>query len=115
MPVAVAADMASDIIAAGISGITASADANGNLIITETSGGAITIANVSNDSQGNPFAGMNSISSLNTTNAGATGVYVLKLRREDGGEIFIRDVTGSATTDFGIMSGHNGSCSWLER
>lgn len=109
MAVAVAADMASDIIAAGIPGITASADSNGNLIITETNGSAITIANISNDAQGNPFAGMNSISSLNTTNAGATGVYVLKLRREDGGEIFIRDVTGSATTDFGIMSGHNGS------
>lgn len=109
MPVAVAADMASDINASNISGITASADANGNLVITETAGGTITIVNVTNDAQGNPFAGMNSITSMNTSYPGATGVYVLKLSRTDGGEIILRDKTGSATTDFGILSGHNGS------
>jgi hypothetical protein len=65
--------------------------------------------NVANDAQGNPFSGMNSCTSLNTSYPGATGVYVLKLSREDGGEIYIRDVTGSATTDFGVLSGHNGS------
>ena len=109
MPVAVAADMAADIVAASISNITASADSSGNLIITDTSGGNITIVNTQNDAQGNPFAGMNSITSMNTTYSGATGVYVLKLTRDDGGEIILRDITGSATTDFGIMSGHNGS------
>jgi hypothetical protein len=108
MPVAVAEDMANDIMLAGIPNLTASHE-NGDLILIETNGGGITIANVSNDAQGNPFAGMNSITSLNTSYAGATGVYVLQLRRNDGGEIILRDIVGSATTDFGILSGHNGS------
>jgi hypothetical protein len=109
MPVAVAQDMASDINLAGIPNITASYDSSGKLIIIETNGGSITITNGQNDAQGNPFAGMNSISSLNTTYAGAAGVYVLQLRRDDGGEVILRDVSGSPSTDFGIISGHNGS------
>jgi len=109
MAVAVAADMAADINAVNTGTLSASADANGNLVLTEGAGGAINIVNVSNDAQGNPFSGMNSCTSLNTTYPGATGVYVLKLSREDGGEIYVRDITGSATTDFGILSGHNGS------
>ena len=109
MAVAVAADMAADINAANTGTLSASADANGNLVLTEGDGGSINIVNVANDAQGNPFSGMNSCTSLNTSYPGATGVYVLKLSREDGGEIYIRDVTGSATTDFGVLSGHNGS------
>ena len=109
MAVAVAADMAADINAANTGTLSASADANGNLVLTEGAGGSINIVNVANDAQGNPFSGMNSCTSLNTSYPGATGVYVLKLSREDGGEIYIRDVTGSATTDFGVLSGHNGS------
>jgi hypothetical protein len=109
MAVAVAADMAADINATNTGTLSASADANGNLVLTEGDGGSINIVNVANDAQGNPFSGMNSCTSLNTSYPGATGVYVLKLSREDGGEIYIRDVTGSATTDFGVLSGHNGS------
>ena len=109
MAVAVAADMAADINSANTGTLSASADANGNLVLTESAGGAINIVNVTNDAQGNPFAGMNSCTSLNTSYPGATGVYVLKLSREDGGEIYIRDISGSATTDFGVLSGHNGS------
>ena len=108
MAVAIAEDMAADINAAGISNIVAT-HSGGNLIIQELQGSAITIVNATNDAQGNPFAGMNSLSSLDTSYPGATGVYVLELRRADGGEMIMKDVIGSATTDFGIMSGHSGS------
>ena len=108
MPVAIAEDMATDINSAGISGISAT-HLNGNLVIIESSGGSITIANVQNDSQGNPFAGPNSCSSLSLSYPGATGVSVLQLRREDGGEIILKDVQGNPVQDFGVISGHNGS------
>ena len=108
MPVAIAADMAADINAAGITGITAT-ESNGNLVLLESAGSAITIANVTADANGSNFAGMNSISSLALSYPGATGVAVLQLRREDGGEIILKDITGSATGDYGLISGHNGS------
>ena len=56
-----------------------------------------------------PFAGMNSTSSLGLSYAGSTSDYVLQLTRADGGEIILIDSVGSATTDFGILSGHTGS------
>lgn len=108
MPVAIASDMAADINAANISGITA-AESNGNLVLLESAGNAITIANVTADANGSNFAGMNSISSLALSYPGATGVAVLQLRREDGGEIILKNITGSATSDYGLISGHNGS------
>ena len=106
--VAIADDMAVDINAANIPNITARA-LNGILTIIHGLGQDITIANTQNDPSGNPFAGMNSISSINTTNVGQTGSYVLQLYRQDGGEIIIKDKTGSPTFDFGLTSGHNGS------
>lgn len=109
MAVSIAQDMAGDINLAGVPNLTASADANGRLVLTQSLGNAITIVNGQSDAQGNPFAGMNSISSLATSYAGATGDYVLQLSRSDGGEIIIRDITGSSTSDFGLISGHSGS------
>jgi len=106
--VAIADDMAVDINAANIPNITARA-LNGILTIVHGLGQDITIANDQNDPSGNPFAGMNSISSINTTNVGQTGSYVLQLYRVDGGEIIIKDKTGSPTFDFGLTSGHNGA------
>ena len=106
--VAIADDMAVDINAANIPNITAKAS-NGILTIIHGLGQDITIANTQNDPSGNPFAGMNSISSIDTTNAGQTGSYVLQLYREDGGEVILKDKTGSPTYDFGLTSGHNGS------
>jgi hypothetical protein len=108
MPVAIADDMAADINAAGITNIEAGVS-SGNLVIRELSGGSITIVNTSADANGNNFAGMNSCSSLNTTYAGSSNVFVLQLERSDGGEIIIQDVQGSATNDFGLISGHTGS------
>jgi len=108
MAVAIAEDMASDINSANINGISAT-HSNGNLVIIEESGSSITIGNVQNDAQGNPFAGPNSCSSLSLSYPGASGVSVLQLRREDGGEIILKDVQGNALQDFGLTSGHNGS------
>lgn len=106
--VAIADDMAVDINAANIPNITAKAS-NGILTIIHGLGQDITIANTQNDPSGNPFAGMNSISSINTTNVGQTGSYVLQLYRMDGGEVILKDKTGSPTYDFGLTSGHNGA------
>ncbi|MDA9373896.1 hypothetical protein N9R43_00785 [bacterium] len=106
--VAIADDMAVDINAAEIPNISARA-LNGILTIVHDLGQEINIGNETNDPSGNPFAGMNSISSINTTNPGQTGSYVLQLTRADGGEVIIKDKTGSPTFDFGLTSGHNGA------
>ena len=108
MPIAIADDMAADINAAGINNIEAGVN-SGNLVIREMSGGSITIVNTSTDTNNNNFAGMNSCSSLNTSYAGSSNVFVLQLERQDGGEIILQDVVGSTTNDFGILSGHTGS------
>tara|TARA_B100001057_G_C22825620_1_gene941296 strand:- start:199 stop:2244 length:2046 start_codon:yes stop_codon:yes gene_type:complete len=108
MAVAIADDMAADINAAGITDITASVNA-GNLVISQAQGSAITIVNTSPDANNNNFAGMNSCASLGLTYAGSSNVFVLQLERTDGGEIILQDAVGSATNDFGILSGHTGS------
>ena len=109
MAVGIAEDMAADINSANIPNITASFDGSGNLIITEATGQAFTIVNGTSDTNGNDFAGNNSIASLNTSYAGNTGQNVLELTRADGGEIILYDKVGTPTVDFGIMSGHSGS------
>jgi hypothetical protein len=108
MNVAVAEDMANDINAAKLSGITATFS-DGNLVLSENNGGGITIVNVATDVNGNNFAGMNSASSLNTSYSAGASAYVLQLSREDGGEIILTNGIGTPTSDFGITSGHNGS------
>lgn len=105
--VAIAEDMVADIIAANIPNISARAS-SGKLYITETQGGSITIVNLTNDTNGNPFAGPSSISGLATSYAASTSKSLL-LTREDGGEIIVSNVTGTPCEDFGIVSGHNGS------
>ena len=52
---------------------------------------------------------MHGLASLDTSYAGSTNVFVLQLERQDGGELILQDVVGSATNDFGILSGHTGS------
>jgi len=105
--VAVAEDMVADILAANIPNISARAS-GGKLYITETQGGSITIVNQTNDVNGNPFAGPNSISSLGTSYAASID-KILVLTRNDGGEIILSNVEGTPCEDFGIVSGHNGS------
>ena len=104
--VAIADDMAFDINQAAIPGIVAHASA-GLLYITETGGGAINIVNITNDINSNPFAGTNSITSMNTTYAASTGQQ-LTLTRSNGGEVLLINKVGTALEDFGIISGHNG-------
>jgi hypothetical protein len=108
MAVAIAADMAYDINGASISNVTA-AEVGGLLVITEATGQAFTIVNGTSDTNGNDFAGNNSIASLGTSYAGNTGQNVLELTRTDGGEIILYDKVGTPTVDYGIMSGHSGS------
>lgn len=105
--VAIAEDLVADIIAANIPNIEVRAS-GGKLYMTETQGGSITIVNQTNDVNGNPFAGPNSISSLGTY-YDASENKVLVLTRPDGGEIIISNLEGTPCEDFGIVSGHNGS------
>ena len=104
--VAIQSDMARDINAAGISNIVASSDSS-NLIITETAGGAITIVNVANDTNGVPFAGPASGSGLPLITLIATN-SLLQLTRADGAEIVVQDQTGTPLADFGLVSVQNG-------
>ena len=108
MAVGIAEDMAYDINSANIPNITASISGS-NLVITESTGQAFTIVNGTADTNGNDFAGNNSIASLGTSYAGNTGQNVLELTRADGGEIILYDKVGTPTVDYGIMSGHSGS------
>ena len=88
--VCIAEDMATDINAAGISNITAAKINTNDLQITESSGGAITIVNVGNDSNGNPFAGASSLSGVALSTSGSTSKYI-KLTRTDDRYLFLRE------------------------
>lgn len=101
-------DFAEDINNAGITNITASAASNNStLTITETSGGAITITNVTNDSQNTPWAGPSSCSAIPLSTSASTSEF-LRLTRSDGGEIILTDITGTPKDDLGIESAQNG-------
>ena len=103
-----AVDIATDINAANITDVTATGTAGGNLTITNSAGNSITIVNGTNEQfAGTPFAGSNSITGIPTSNP-ATPALLLKLQRDDGGEIIVEDTTGTPMADFGLISGHNG-------
>jgi len=106
--IAVAQDMVQDITAAGIPDIVTALDANGNIIITETAGGAITIVNVTGDANGNNFAGPNSISALPLTTPANTTTSALRLYRDDGGPMTLVDSQGTFFNTAGVMSGQTG-------
>jgi len=101
-------DMVGDINAANIPNITASVYVTGEIVLTNTVGGAITITNISPDGGGFNFAGSNSISSLSLTTSANTSSFVLRLTREDGGPMTLRDYQGQFFTDAGVISGQNG-------
>jgi hypothetical protein len=106
--VADANDMVKDINATGITDIVASVVNGSEIKIRNNGGGAITIVNITADANGNNFAGTNSISSLPENTAANTSTYALRLTREDGGPLTIRDIQGSFLTDSGVISGQNG-------
>ena len=99
-------DMATDINAADIPNLTVTATAT-VLTITEDNGNAITITNVTPDSNGNPFAGGSSLTGMSLTNA-SPGTSKLKLTRADGGPIDIFESTEHFRLNTGISSGHTG-------
>jgi hypothetical protein len=106
--VADANDMAEDINDAAIPNILATVTGTGELVLTNSIGDAITIVNVSNDANGTPWAGTNSLSSLALSTAANTTNFVLRLQRLDGGPMTLRDVQGQFFTTAGVISGQNG-------
>ena len=103
------ADMVVDINAANIPNITAEVGVDGDLVVTNSVGGEIAFLNITNDTNNKPFAGPNSISSLDFYTPSNTGSNnVLKLIRVDGGPMTLRDYQGSFFQTAGVMSGQNG-------
>ena len=104
--VAIGADIVADVNAAAPTNITASLSGS-NVVLTESQGNAITIANVTNDGQGNPVAGASSGTGWPLSTSASTGAYI-KLARADGGEILLDQTTGTPLTSLGVFSVHNG-------
>lgn len=100
-------DMATDINLASINNLVASATAT-VLTLTEQTGGGITIVNGDTDVSGNPFVGSSNISGLVATTA-PTSTSLLKLSRNNGGEILILDASLQFQNSTGVYSGQNGS------
>jgi hypothetical protein len=101
-------DMVIDINQAGIPDIVASVANGSNLRLTNTAGTDIVITNVTVDANGNNFAGPGSLSSLPLLTAASGTTHTLRLERQDGGPITIRDIQGSFLSDVGVMSGQTG-------
>lgn len=99
-------DMATDINAANIPNLTATFTTS-TLTLTEENGNAITITNVTNDANGNPFVGAGNTSGL-PASISSPGTQRINLTRSDGGEILIFESTEFFRTSTGIASGHTG-------
>ena len=106
--VGIAADIVADVNAAGPANIIASKSGT-NVVLTNSTGAAITIVNVANDGNGTAVAGAGSCTGWELSTGASTSTF-LRLRRADGGEILLDDITGTTTTDVGIFSVHNGMC-----
>ena len=104
--VGIAADIVADINAVGPTNIIATQSGT-NVILTNSTGGSITIVNVTNDGNGTAVAGVSSCTGWEFSTGASSAKYV-KLARSDGGEILLDDITGNITTDMGIFSVHNG-------
>jgi hypothetical protein len=100
--------MVADINAAKIPDVVARV-IDGTIVgLRHNAGGAIDITNISADQNGNNFAGANSVSSLPTSTPANTSTSALRLIREDGGPLTIRDFAGVFFDTAGVMSGQNG-------
>lgn len=99
-------DMKTDIDAANIANLTVSATST-VLTLTEANGNAVTITNVTPDSNGNPYVGSGNISGFPAVTS-ATGTTKLSLTRADGGPIDIYEGTENFRVNAGISSGHTG-------
>jgi hypothetical protein len=99
-------DMAIDINAANIANLTVTATPT-ILTLSEVNGNAITITNVSSDTNGNPFAGGSSLTGIPLSNS-SPGTSKLQLTRSDGGPIDIYESQENFRVLVGITSGHTG-------
>lgn len=104
--VAIPQDMATDINAVNIPNLIATYNA-GTLTLTENNGNAVTITNITSDSNGNPYIGGSNTSGLPATTS-ATGTSQVTLTRSDGGEILIYEATEFFRNNVGMSSGHTG-------
>lgn len=101
------AQMATSINNANIPNIVATAPTSASLIISDITGGSITITNISADAGGVFFAGNNSGTGIPLLTS-ASAVYKLKFVAIDARAINFFDVVGSTIEDFGIPSVENG-------
>ena len=101
-------DMVVDINSAGIPDIVATVTDGTQLTLTHSAGGNIIIVNGDADINGNNFAGPNSISALPLETLASNSSFALRLYRNDGGPITLRDVQGSFFLTAGVMSGQTG-------
>lgn len=101
-------DMVFDINQTALTDIVASVSESGALVITHTAGGDIVIENISNDINSNGFAGPSSITALPLETLATGTSFALRLVRNDGGPITIRDVQGNFFLTAGVMSGQTG-------
>lgn len=104
--VATPEDMAIDINAANITNLEAIASPS-ELTLKELNGNAITIVNITPDTQGYWFVGASNLSGLVASTA-SSGTQLLELSRADGGEILIYEDTEYFRIGTGIASGHTG-------
>lgn len=101
-------DMVIDINLAEIPDVTASVTDGAKLTLTHSAGGNIVIENVDNDINGNGFAGPGSLTALPLETIATGSSFALRLYRNDGGPITLRDVQGGFFLTAGIMSGQTG-------
>ena len=99
-------DLVTDINAASVSNLTASLSGT-NIVLTESTGGAITIVNVTNDGNGTAVAGPSSGTGFELSTGASSGNFI-KLTRADGGEILLDETTGTPLNALGLYSVHNG-------
>ena len=99
-------DLVTDINAASVSNLTASLSGT-NVVLTEATGGSITIVNVTNDGNGTVVAGPSSGTGFELSTGASSGNFI-KLTRADGGEILLDETTGTPLTSLGLFSVHNG-------
>jgi hypothetical protein len=104
--VGIGADIMADVNAASVPNITASLSGT-NVVLTNSTGGAITIVNTSNDGQGSAVAGASSGTGWPLSTGASSGAF-LKLARADGGEILLDETAGTPLNSLGIFSVHNG-------
>ena len=104
--VGVEGDLVADINAANPTNITASLSGT-NVVLSNSTGGAITIVNVTNDGNGTVVAGPSSGTGFKLSTGASSGAFI-KLTRSDGGEILLDETTGNPLVNLGLYSVHNG-------